>query len=89
MADIDDDTDEEAFGITDRLVGDVMAAVAAGQGDVLSALLDHLHPADVAHLLEQVDARDRRDLLRLGQVGLTVKSFLNLTKTCVKRSSRS
>ena len=70
MADIDDESDEEAFGITDRLVGDVMAAVAAGQGDVISSLLDHLHPADVAHLLEQVDARDRRDLLTVWPGGL-------------------
>ena len=63
MAEIDNDTNEEAFGITDRLVAEVMAAVAAGQGEVLTALLDHLHAADVAHLLEQVDARDRRELL--------------------------
>lgn len=63
MAEIDNDTNEEAFGITDRLVAEVMAAVAAGQGEVLTGLLDHLHAADVAHLLEQVDARDRRELL--------------------------
>ena len=63
MAEIDNDTNEEAFGITDRLIAEVMAAVAAGHGEVLTGLLDHLHAADVAHLLEQVDARDRRELL--------------------------
>ncbi len=70
MADTDENTNEEAFGITDRLVADVMAAVAMGQGDVISGLLDHLHPADVAHLLEQIDARDRRDLLTVWPGGL-------------------
>ncbi len=56
-------SEDEAFGITDRLVSDVLDAVGRGDGAYLSAELDPMHPADVAHLLEQIDARDRRALL--------------------------
>ena len=56
-------TEDEAFGITDRLVSDVLDAVGRSDGAFLSDALDPMHPADVAHLLEQVDARDRRALL--------------------------
>ena len=63
MAEPDIPNEAEAFGITDRLVADVMAAVGEENGPLVSGLLDPLHPADVAHLLEQIDARDRRDLL--------------------------
>lgn len=65
------DTDEnEAFGITDRVVSDVLDAVGRGDGAFLSGLLDPMHPADVAHLLEQVGARDRRALLTAWPGGL-------------------
>ena len=70
MAEIDETSDNEAFGITDRLVGDTMDAVARGDGAAVSALLDPLHPADVAHLLEQIDARERRELLTAWPGGL-------------------
>ncbi|HMO08617.1 MAG TPA: magnesium transporter, partial [Paracoccaceae bacterium] len=43
----------------------VLAAVAAGDAARLAALLDPLHPADVADLLEQIGAPARRALLRL------------------------
>ncbi|PJI84990.1 magnesium transporter [Yoonia maricola] len=56
-------TEDEAFGITDRLVSDVLDAVGRGDGTYLSDVLDPMHAADVAHLLEQIDARDRRALL--------------------------
>lgn len=70
MPDIEDINEVEAFGVTDRLVSDVMDAVEAGDGAVVSGLLDRLHPADVAHLLEQVDTRDRRALLTVWPGGL-------------------
>ena len=70
MAEPDNTNEEEAFGITDRLVAEVMAAVDAGEGPVVSGLLDPLHPADVAHLLEQIDTRGRRDLLTVWPGGL-------------------
>jgi magnesium transporter len=70
MADIDDDLDSEAFGITDRTVADVLNAVMQGDAAAIDALLDPLHPADIAHLIEQIDSRERRDLLTLWQGGI-------------------
>ncbi len=67
MADTITDEGEEAFGITDRLVADVLSAVEIRDAASLNALLERLHPADIAHLLEQIDGRVRRDLLVLQQ----------------------
>ncbi len=66
MADTDDtNNEEEAFGITDRLLSDVRAAVDADEAEVVAGLLDPLHPADIAHLLEQIETKERRALLSL------------------------
>lgn len=70
MADPTETSDEEAFGITDRLIADVLNAVADQASDVIDTLLDPLHPADIAHLLEQIDNRDRRDLLAVWKGGI-------------------
>ncbi|MBR2575141.1 MAG: magnesium transporter [Loktanella sp.] len=70
MADIDDDLDAGAFGITDRTVAEVLNAVMQGDAAAIDALLDPLHPADIAHLIELIDSRERRDLLTLWQGGI-------------------
>ncbi|WP_296425437.1 magnesium transporter [Yoonia sp.] len=70
MADHTETSDDEAFGITDRLIADVMEAVEAGTSDAIDVLLDPLHPADIAHLLEQLGSRDRRDLLSVWKGGM-------------------
>lgn len=70
MAETEKISEDEAFGITDRLISDVLLAVNAGEGPVVGALLDPLHPADVAHLLEQIDTRERRELLAVWPGGL-------------------
>ena len=70
MTDVNTDIDDEAFGITDKLVADVKEAVGGGDGGQVEALLEPLHPADVAHLIEQIDGRDRRDLLSVWQGGM-------------------
>ena len=62
--------DEEAFGVTDRLIAEVLDAVEAQDAVTIDALLDPLHAADIAHLIEQVDARDRRDLLTVWKGGM-------------------
>ncbi len=62
--------EDEAFGITDRLVSEVMEAVERNDGAFLTETLDTMHPADVAHLLEQIDTRDRRALLTAWPGGL-------------------
>ena len=70
MTDVTDDIDDEAFGISDRLVADVMSAVETGQSVYVDALLDPLHPADIAHLIELIDSRQRRDLLSVWKGGM-------------------
>jgi magnesium transporter len=70
MTDVPDDIDDEAFGISDRLVADVMSAVETGQSVYVDTLLDPLHPADIAHLIELIDSRQRRDLLSVWKGGM-------------------
>ncbi len=68
--DIEKATEDGAFGITERLVSDVKDAVDLGDVAGVEALIDPLHPADVAHLIEQVDGKDRRDLLEACKGGI-------------------
>jgi magnesium transporter len=70
MAEQTEITEEETFGITDRLLADVLLAVEAEDAVAVDALLDPLHPADIAHLIEQIDSRERRDLLAVWKGGL-------------------
>ena len=62
--------EDEAFGITESLLAEVNAAVDTGDKVTLDALLDPLHPADIAHLIEQIDARHRRDLMIVWKGGM-------------------
>ncbi len=71
MADeLENPVEDEAFGVGEGLLADVVDAVEASDSDAIEELLDPLHPADVAHLIEQVDARKRRDLLEVWKGGL-------------------
>jgi len=63
MAEEAPENENEAWGVTERLLADVRAALQASDSARLSELLDDRHAADIAHLLEQVDTRERRDLL--------------------------
>jgi magnesium transporter len=65
-----EEDEEEAFGVTDRLVDEVIEAVESSDSAALDALLDPLHPADVAHVLELIDPRERRDLLTVWKGGM-------------------
>jgi magnesium transporter len=62
--------EDEAFGITDRLVAEVLEAVEAGDSAAIDVLLEPLHPADIAHLIELIDARDRTALLAVWKGGM-------------------
>ena len=61
MADFAAGADEESRYA--RLVASTLAAVEKGDAGGLSALLEPLHAADIADLLEQIDPADRRALL--------------------------
>ncbi len=64
------DDDEDDFGLPSRLFDEVLDAVEAGDATRLDAIFEPLHPADIADLLEQIDARDRRALLALWKGGM-------------------
>jgi magnesium transporter len=72
MAEIDNtamDADVEAFGINDRFVEEVLEAVIAADSTALRVMLDPVHPADLAHLIEVIDGRRRTELLTLWKGG--------------------
>jgi magnesium transporter len=81
MAEKTESDEDEAFGITDRLLADVLAAVAAKDAQTVEVLLDPLHPADIAHLIEQIDSRDRRALLLVWKGGLDGDTLSELNES--------
>ncbi|WP_394178177.1 magnesium transporter [Yoonia maritima] len=73
--------EDEAFGITDRLIAEVLDAVAAEDATAIDTLLDPLHPADIAHLIEQIDGRDRRDLISVWKGGMDGDTLSELNES--------
>lgn len=61
----EEDEDEDDFGLDPELVEQAAEATEAGDSARLHALLDDLHPADAADLIEQLDPRLRPRLLQL------------------------
>lgn len=61
----DDVAEDEDLGLDARRVGQILEAVEALDAPRLHALLDPLHPADIADLLEQVSPAERREVLAL------------------------
>ncbi|MDQ2094792.1 magnesium transporter [Rhodalgimonas zhirmunskyi] len=57
--------EEEVYELSRKNVAAILYAVDAGDRDRLIALMDPLHAADIADLLEQVNAYDRRRLIEL------------------------
>ena len=58
--------EEEDFALDQDLVPAIRLALASGQREQLESLLEPLHAADIADLLEQVDSGMRREMLLLG-----------------------
>ena len=54
------------YGATDTVVREVKKNLAESRRDAVAALIEPLHAADIADLLEQVDAGHRREILLLG-----------------------
>jgi magnesium transporter len=66
MAETEADTeerDDDAFGLDPEVVSAVRDAVERGDAAGVSALLDPLHAADIADILEQIGPEDRRALV--------------------------
>ncbi|MEM7721216.1 MAG: magnesium transporter [Pseudomonadota bacterium] len=55
----------DAYALDDSLRGELRRAVADGDVDAIDALMDPLHPADIADLLEQVSSSEREAWLWL------------------------
>ncbi len=57
--------EEGSYRLDRRAVQAILEAVQAGDASRLTALMEPLHPADIADLLEQISSPDRADLIRL------------------------
>ena len=60
-----DSKDERQFKLDRRTVSAILDAVEAQDAPLLTALMEPLHPADIADVLEQIDHDDRRALIML------------------------
>ncbi|OED50332.1 magnesium transporter [Leisingera sp. S232] len=56
---------EDAYDLDRKMVAQVLEAVEQGDQPSLTALLEDLHAADIADLLEQISSEDRVRLIRL------------------------
>ena len=59
------DADDEDYGPSRSLVAEITEAIDAGDQPRLDALLDPLHAADIADLIEQLPGGRRREFLKL------------------------
>ena len=57
--------DEADYSLDRKNVSSILFAVERGDRDGLTALLEDMHPADIADLLEQINHYDRRRLIQL------------------------
>ncbi|MEW2913701.1 magnesium transporter [Leisingera sp. JC11] len=60
-----DQSQEDAYDLDRKMVAQVLEAVEQGDQQALTELLEDLHAADIADLLEQIDSDDRISLIRL------------------------
>ncbi|KIC29275.1 MULTISPECIES: magnesium transporter [unclassified Leisingera] len=60
-----DQSQEDAYDLDRKMVSQVLEAVEQGDQKALTELLEDLHAADIADLLEQIDSDDRISLIRL------------------------
>jgi len=65
QSDFDPERDDNPYELNKQAVGRIIYAVDVGNRDLLLAEMEPMHPADIADLLEQVNAFDRRRLLEL------------------------
>lgn len=60
-----EDETEDDYALRNRVVAAAVDAAASGDRERLEEVLEPLHPADIADLLEQVDSEDRASILSL------------------------
>lgn len=62
--------EEDDYGLDPRLVHSVREAIEAGDAGAIDALMEPLHAADIADVLEQIGTSDRQALVRLWPQGI-------------------
>ncbi|MGR3757721.1 MAG: magnesium transporter [Tranquillimonas sp.] len=60
-----EERDDDAYALDGRTVQSILDAAEAGDADRLKALMEPLHAADIADLLEQIETDQRHRLVRL------------------------
>ncbi|MFZ1725886.1 MAG: magnesium transporter [Albidovulum sp.] len=73
MAETEDeviDRDEDEYILDSRVVDAILDAVEAGDTAAIDALMEPLHAADIADLLEQIGSADRAGLIALWSGGI-------------------
>ncbi|MGB0959908.1 MAG: magnesium transporter [Halocynthiibacter sp.] len=70
--------DDEDFALNDELVDQILEAVEANDSTGLHALLDPMHSADIADMLEQIDAKRRQKILELWEGGVEAEVISEL-----------
>ncbi|MAY86931.1 MAG: magnesium transporter [Pseudooceanicola sp.] len=61
----EDDTEDDAYALNRKAVAAILYAVDIDDRDKLTELMEPLHAADIADLLEQINSYDRARLIRL------------------------
>ena len=64
------DDDRDAYALDDSLRAQLRRAVSAEDVDAIDALMEPLHPADIADILEQISSGERAALLVLWSRGI-------------------
>ncbi|WP_340302469.1 magnesium transporter [Roseobacter sp. HKCCD7870] len=64
------DDDRDAYALDDSLRAQLRRAVSAEDVDAIDALMEPLHPADIADILEQISSGERAALLALWSCGI-------------------
>jgi magnesium transporter len=62
--------EEDDYGLDPRVVPSLREAIEAGDAGAIDALMEPLHAADIADVLEQIGGADRRALVRLWPQGI-------------------
>jgi len=70
MTDDATEIEDPGYELQGALFSEVRAAVQIADAAAIDTLFEPLHPADIADFLEQLDDRDRRDLLAVWKGGM-------------------
>ncbi len=62
--------DEDEYGLDPRVVDAILEAVEDGDAEAIDQLMEPLHAADIADLLEQIGPAERKALVRLWSKGI-------------------